>query len=1184
MKRFYNLLSLFLLSLVGITNAAAQGYADGDLLTSMDQIVGKNVHLLAPHTASDGIRGYMCGLENFKTSLTDDCLYQFEEVAGETADGYKVYRLKQVSTGLYIKDYDLGTASDEDSEDRAMTANAEEAYKFTSLPAVEGSSNPRETATTAKQDLSQTAFVFARSVFPDTEMGVQYIGHLSTFFWSPYVDTNAWLVYEAEPLSGSEKLASYMTAYYSGSVRPSTTYPGGSTPGTYNEELVNAADAVFDEAQAAYNNYNLTEEQLEDLVARIKSTMDALEDPSAFNHLVEGYYFINSKSNRFLHSNTVNGREFVWATTENSYSVPATLTPNDVSYVWKVTPLEEENNFLVQYVMTGSYMNGRNASLSGMDDGYGFILGDQGAIIIQTGGINGAFNIVSKTKSGATQFHAKFNNNGVMAWNASDAPNNNFEFTYVSEADVLAQLEQAKQNVINNQLSTLISTAQGAYNGGLLYSSPASEGETFDAEGALVTPVGADNEANSNWFSNAKESSEGAYENLFDGDYTTFFHSAWSGGSFTPSLTGTYHYLAANLNEAVSGAVQIKMAKRFNANNSTAIDYPTTVEIFGANNVDKANPDAAEWVDLGSATVDWSIAGTVNDAEQANLIGLATVAFEGSYNSIKMGVLATDQGRGYFALGEANIWQATQDGESDLMQQVPADIKSALVAQIAEAKAKLAANNATSEDVAALQAAYDEFVNNYPDPERVTNLVTEAETFLNNAQNNGLIGEELAQYSADAAAALQTAIDNGKAFDQIDLASINAMVAELSDALAAFKASVILPEAGKYYMIRSLSTKVANESDGTGLNSYRAVVYSPNNATTNNVLRFSRLQGTDEYAEGEDLNTLEDTISYRDDLRYLWKVESAEGGKMVMRNVGTGMYFAARNGAVSQSTEPVEMNMEGVASETFMINAGQNDNGTTVYANAQRAGELVVTWSAQDDLNSRWGFEAIADDQLSSDVVNAGVSMTGGQYRIVTLPFTADASLGYGMAYELLGVSDDNKLVLAEYADVIPAGTPFVFMPEELERGMFVPFGMADLQDEAIEDGGEVNYVFEPVKVDGLKGTICTPDTISTGFGYFNNGQIAITTSDEHVIGVNSGYFDATHLTGVSADEGDATIDLGELVINSIDDSKVVVLPSVVNVYNLNGVLVRKNVKSATATKGLPAGLYIVGGVKMIVK
>ena len=38
------------------------------------------------------------------------------------------------------------------------------------------------------------------------------------------------------------------------------------------------------------------------------------------------------------------------------------------------------------------------------------------------------------------------------------------------------------------------------------------------------------------------------------------------------------------------------------------------------------------------------------------------------------------------------------------------------------------------------------------------------------------------------------------------------------------------------------------------------------------------------------------------------------------------------------------------------------------------------------------------------------------------------------------------------------------------------------------------------------------------------------------------------------------------------------------DVYTISGVKVRSNVKAGVATKGLPKGIYIVGGKKVIVK
>ena len=39
-----------------------------------------------------------------------------------------------------------------------------------------------------------------------------------------------------------------------------------------------------------------------------------------------------------------------------------------------------------------------------------------------------------------------------------------------------------------------------------------------------------------------------------------------------------------------------------------------------------------------------------------------------------------------------------------------------------------------------------------------------------------------------------------------------------------------------------------------------------------------------------------------------------------------------------------------------------------------------------------------------------------------------------------------------------------------------------------------------------------------------------------------------------------------------------------VNVYNTQGQLIKQNVDPATATQGLPQGIYIIGGKKVIVR
>ena len=71
MKRFYNFLSLLLLSLVGVTTAVAQDYKRGELYTDVSDFAGQPVVLYAPGTSGDHPAGYMNGKNTLSTQITD---------------------------------------------------------------------------------------------------------------------------------------------------------------------------------------------------------------------------------------------------------------------------------------------------------------------------------------------------------------------------------------------------------------------------------------------------------------------------------------------------------------------------------------------------------------------------------------------------------------------------------------------------------------------------------------------------------------------------------------------------------------------------------------------------------------------------------------------------------------------------------------------------------------------------------------------------------------------------------------------------------------------------------------------------------------------------------------------------------------------------------------------------------
>ena len=199
MKKFSYFLSLLLFFVAGVANVQAQYYEPGSELDNMDQIVGKKVFVKTNTQETDT---YMCGTKG-TTTVSDDCLMMFEEVEGLKVDGYQCYRLKQVSTGKYIKDHQLlpgEDTSDNHPDDAdpyvALTANPSEAFAFTALAYEADSEDLRKMATEDKgnQSLVNGGFIFTRAALC-SDGSPTYLGYWGSVFMSPYTDTNTWTIW-----------------------------------------------------------------------------------------------------------------------------------------------------------------------------------------------------------------------------------------------------------------------------------------------------------------------------------------------------------------------------------------------------------------------------------------------------------------------------------------------------------------------------------------------------------------------------------------------------------------------------------------------------------------------------------------------------------------------------------------------------------------------------------------------------------------------------------------------------------------------------------------------------------------------------------------------------------------------------------------------------------------------------
>lgn len=1160
----------------------AQAYQEGDLLETEEAVTSQDVLLMS--TGGYHANEYLCG-QGYATSVSKDCVYRFEKVDG-TADGYNLYVLKRVATGEYFADHTVGEEDTSDSpfdgHMTKLTTDKAQAMKFTVVAGVENNSaDPRAFTAGGNQDFSRVGFVLATDHPAENGVKVQYLGHYSEPFYSIYEDTNYWLIFSVFQPTGKEKLLAYTTAYYgTDNADPALTYPAGTTPGYFKAKLVDDAHAAWQEAYdilQVEGSYTLTDEETNVLCDKIENTMTALKAADARFPLTAGRYLINDNRDTklYLNATTVSNKD-AWAC--SAYTVPEELDNSAANYLWDVEIAGQDSIYL-KHLLTGLYVQGT------MADNNHYALGKEPVALklsAPTAGNRATFWITPKGNERACTNPAGW----MLSWTDVNDAGNHFSFTAVDvdDAKVAQWAAEAKQKALNTQLAEAYDAANVLFNSGYAY------GNDFSTAGALVTK---------GWYSNAKEASEGTYEALLDNNATTYFHSNWH-EAFTPSLEKN-HYLAAALDKPVTGEIGIKVGKRMTGN-----DFPLQFAVYGAAALDTATVDGVfqdntEWKHLGNADIYYSDSlGTI-----AKGVGLATINIEGSYNCLKLAAIKTtfnmsapNPNRGYFAISELNVWEAaditkTLTPEYAELKQTSPEVYANLEAQLAAALKEIEAEKATKAQLEALNAAVEDFNNNLPNPSRVTNAYNTAKAFLDAANTNNMIGTELAQYSQETADALQTTLAKYETFDKIDLVSINAAVNEINAAFNTFKGSVRLPEAGKFYTIKSASTKVVAEADkdsqGYQGAIYNAIVYSTGNnksnslSDANSAVRFTFANHSSEVtADGETsldamMSSLSDSISLKDDASYVWKAETAQDGKMVLRNLATGMYLTGANGKLYQSTEPTPILGEGVKPNVFRFNLGENANGVTQYMNTKGATGTVVPWKDPADENSYWQFNELADDDYTTECF-AIKGVTEGQFYACTFPVAITPD-GNAVPYTVLGVNEaKDKLILAEVEDEVPAGTPVILLADVLTNNGEGTVGNLTV---GCEDLASAEFVFEPKVGDGLCGVLCEPVEIAETCGHLANGKIV---TGAYTVPCNGAYLANAAIT---AEKGKESIDLAKGVgdtLTGIDDAKVVVLPSVVNVYGINGQLIKKSVKAANATKNLPAGVYVIGGQKVLVK
>ena len=1098
---------------------------------------------------------------NQKSSyVSDQAVFVFEAA---TDKGEGLYRLKNHADGLYLEDPVSSGSSNvtfTESKARAFVFSVKDYENWPSDVIKPTDGEERDwTCATSATPLIDGAVVITRYDVNTTDTPLENVKWLQSnkqgskpSYGNDYAN-NVWVIYAATQLHGADYINQVMSELYpEGRATAENLYDVGDQPGQISQDL-------YDELLAAYDAINklLSSDSPSDEVCEAAYVRCAKSIENAKNGAVpvkEGYYYfrVNQKvDGNFREKNAAydNGSNIKWSF-KTDWELSETPNAADAKYIWHIIPntIDERGGYFIQNVYTKRYVGAVKTRDTALPT---TVEPESPWIILPQDGNKGFFTVESMDlisdpiigydgTTKCTAMHCPNWTDIVVVWTNTDVNGCAWKFMSVQE-DFVKQIEEATvQYDRNSALQKLYEKANSTYESGIVYSIKGSEGTNDMSVGGLVT-------SEDQISSNAPDRDEGkSYGALLDGNPSTFFHSDWHG-----QYDVEYHSLAVDLKTAYNSIV-VKMWRRLESNlgsinNGGNNPAPKTFVVYGSNSAMGEVTDS-----IGEFTCDWSTTGyyASKGTTVDNSIGLCSIDAPQAYRYFTLFVKERTNGgtNKFFNLGELRVYEGPKyyDASKSLNEAVPEAIRTRLATALAQAKSELAEEKATEATTVELQAAYDDFLANFPDPSIVKNLISEAKAQAEAADEST---DDMGYFKQGAKQALLDELANieGQLKDVMTVAEINVLKGQIEAALTAFNAQLIKPTDGMYVYIQSTS-KSTDKNPPTD-----AYLCAFNNGG----------------AQVKWYTTGMDQLASRPN--YVWRVEVSEAGEYRFRNVGTGEYLSCPktlNAKVTTSLEgdTCQMTLRSAkVAGSFNFVLAEN-----LFANAQPNSNNLVVWNSASGYDNS-AFQFIEAESYNEDYLYS-VSKTT---QIITLPVAVDANIGdaTGKLYSVKGQTPDQRIYLEPLTGIIPAGTPFIFVPNENMSDGFI-----DFLTEATSFS-EFTYVFTPLTVNGLVGTLAaTP--LPEGKGKIVSGAVAM-TKDGETAAANSGYFNAvpqideSEATDVYLEAEGVLSAIGQVVVNKAESA---------DVYTLSGVKVRSNVKGAAATNGLPAGIYVVNGQKVLVK
>ena len=968
----------------------------------------------------------------------------------------------------------------------------------------------------------------------------------------------------------------------------------GTAPGQYSEEAVAAfVDALNKANDMVDGTGTFTADDVKALSETIKTTYQAVLDSLVPFTLADGYYRIRCGLAAFAEP------KYMYSVEENGSIYARWNTPedieNDCPSLWKVTNVDG-GLFDIVSMATMSRFNdvARSAAETMSPQSQNLIAADLWGNVDGTPFVN--LRVSTQAGNDYLYLHGAGHSNGegvagnIVGWCKDPSTPSASEWTFepVDEAKVQEILEAWGPYKEHAQLvENFISLRDEAER-------KLEVAKDIHFKDPLITKV---SQLSSPW--SAPHAYEGNLAHLIDGDPLTYWHTNWNNNTDP-------QYVQVALKDAVHELICMRFTRRlYNYNSTTVLNEQNHVTYWSIQGSNDPTADDSDWEPLAEFDTPYNEPGETYVTDGFDTKGLKYLRIYGDENN---------SGNKYWHVAELRLYPSPLEvvdsptSQYHIMGSIATNLENALTPLL-----DIDPQTITQSEYDALLAAYEAFDAVYVDPAPLRAKILDVE----DATAIIAYGTDPGFWASDNQAAneLAKAIADAQAYDeggQYTSSESEAQMANLEAKAAGIKGAANPIQGGKWYRIRFGTEEEYNEhawNKNGNETDYRKVNGEVTDVVINESLfgkcltiaELERVPNEDE-AGTFNCNVIrpmaKDDVSLehctycdaKEDIENpdlaLWRFIPVGDNEFYIQNKATGLYLQKKvenNDGLVVGLHPSIFSQEvaGYGQNALFIKTlnGEQQNPMHFARNTN----VAITYGNWGDSDGRRGcFFIEAVDDVASDYAQNEAKMSVWSGAMITrcYPISLKASSeSDGVMYTVSSVKTEDNVVEVTLQPMANneagAGCPFIY----IKNGAYTPADERSDDDEPelvpVTFGYEI--VTEPKNDGALKGVFTRTNV---GSGVLLVGEAAITAADND-ININT---DRAYIS--SDEESFSSSQTFEILFNDTPwDGVNSVLQKVAQegeIYTLDGRRVGKG--NINSLRGAQPGIYVVGGVKVIVK